>query len=205
VNENNALVNEVGWVQQQNLGYWAARRHMLYYQAVYQFVAAIGYNAKSLVDIGSGGTDYITWFDWIESRAKLDYRISNASPGIAKIETDFFEWNPEKKYDVALCLQVLEHIPDAKGFCDKLKTVCNRLLISVPYKWSGKAEGHVQDPVDEEKVRSWMGIPPNTSQVVTEPFGESRYIAYYDLKEGPRFRLERGFVINAIREKVASK
>ena len=183
---------------QKRHGYWNTRRHMMYYKAVYQFVSVIGDKAESLIDIGSGGTDYVSWFDWIAQRHVLDHHVPNPPSGITAINMDFFEYQPDSLFDVALCLQVLEHVEDPGAFCDKLKSITRRLLITVPYKWLGNAEGHIHDPVDEEKLQSWMELKPNNSQVVYEPFREGRLIAYYDLKNGPEFRFERLHILECI-------
>ena len=47
-----------------------------------------------------------------------------------------------------------------------------------------------------------MGIVPNNQQIVTEPFRESRLIAYYNLVEGPQFRFPKDFVLSAVAERV---
>ncbi len=185
-------------LRQKRHGYWNARRHMLYYKAVQQFVSVIGDQAKTLVDIGSGSAEYTAWFDWIPDRYVLDIHVANPPPGVTAINTDFLEFVPEFRFDVALCLQVLEHIDDPTKFCDKLKTLSKRLLISVPYKWLGNAEGHIHDPVDEEKLRSWMGLMPNNSQIVYEPFREGRLIAFYDLENGPGYRFDTLQILDSI-------
>jgi hypothetical protein len=191
-----------GALLQKSLGYWNARKYFLYYQAVFQYVSVIANEAQSIIDVGSASAEYIKWMPWIPSRSLLDYRIAyHPNDGIHRIETDFFKFQPDNTYDVALCCQVLEHVEDPTAFCDKLKTICNRLLVTVPYKWRGNAPGHIHDPVDEAKLRQWMRIPPNYSQVIHEPFREGRLIAYYDLEKGPGFRFDKLYVCNAIAER----
>jgi SAM-dependent methyltransferase len=193
---------DAGLARQGRLGYWAARRHMLYYQAVFQYAAVAGYDAKSVLDVGSAGTDYINWLYWIPERYVLDYSIASPPEGTIAIEADFLAYQPEKRFDLALCCQVLEHVPDPAGFCRKLKEVATNLIVSVPYRWLGNAPGHINDPVDEVKLEGWMGVAPNAWQVVQEPFRERRLIALYNLGEGPHFRYRKDFVLAAIAERV---
>lgn len=173
---------------------------MLYYKALYQYVCIVGYDAKSIIDVGSASSEYLNWMQWIPSRDMLDFKISKKSEGIRSIEIDFFDFYTETKYDVALCCQVLEHVEDPEKFCAKLKTICKRLIVTVPYKWYGFTPGHIHDPVDEIKLKSWMGIEPNNFQIISEPFRESRLIAYYDI-EGGASKFEKDFMFEAIAER----
>ena len=194
---------DAGLVRQRTLGYWTARRSMLYYQAILQYAAVAGYGAKSAIDVGSGGTDYINWLHWIPDRSILDFHVPKPPKGVRVIETDFMQFRPVHRFDLVTCCQVLEHVEAPKAFCAKLKEIGDNLIISVPYKWSGKAPGHINDPVDEQKLLGWMGVPPNSSQVVYEPFREGRLIAYYDLVRGPQFRFTKEFVITALAERLS--
>lgn len=193
---------DAGLARQSALGYWAARRHMLYYQAVFQYAAVAGYRARNVLDVGCAGTDYVNWLYWIPDRFVLDYAIAQPPPGVTAIETDFLTYQPEAKFDLALCCQVLEHVPDPSAFCRRLKEVATNLIVSVPYRWLGNAPGHINDPVDETKLEGWMGVRPNAWQVVQEPFRERRLIACYNLAEGPEFRYPKDFVLSAIAERL---
>ncbi len=196
---------DAGLTAHRELGYWGARKQMIYYQVLYQYVCVIGRDARSLIDVGSASAQYVEWFHWIPARHILDFRIPKKPQGITCIESDFLSYEPQQKFDVVLCLQVLEHVPDCAAFCAKLKSIARRLLVSVPYKWLGNTPGHIHDPVDEKKLESWMGIRPNNSQIVTEPFRESRLIAYYDLENGPSFRFEKSYIQDAIRERALER
>ncbi len=194
-------VVDAGIRLQKKMGYWESRRHMLYYKAVFQYVSVVGYDAKSLIDVGAASSEYVQWMSWIPERSILDFKIPRKPEGITAIETDFFDFNPPQTYDVAMCCQVLEHVPDPAPFCEKLKSIAKHLVISVPHKWLGNAPGHIHDPVDEEKLAGWMKLRPNNSQVVQEPFREARLIAYYDLVNGPAARFDKEFIFRAIAER----
>ncbi len=192
---------DTGVLREKTLGYWESRKHMLYYKAVFQFICVAGFEAKNIIDIGSKNAEYIQWAGWIPERVVLDLSIPNPPNSVEVIEADFLSFQVGERYDVGMCCQVLEHLEDPVAFCNKLKEVCKRLIISVPYKWRGGAPGHIQDPVDEKKVESWMNLTPNNTQIVVEPFRESRLINYYDLENGPTYRFDKSFVFHAIAER----
>ena len=193
---------DAGLVRQDALGYWIARRHMLYYQAVFQYAAVAGYHARTVLDVGCADTDFVNWLYWIPDRYALDCYIAHPPAGATAIEADFLSYQPESRFDLVLCCQVLEHVAQPAKFCGRLKDVAANLIVSVPYRWLGKAPGHINDPVDEDKLQSWMGIAPNNNQIVSEPFRESRLIAYYNLIEGPQFRFPKDFVLSAVAKRV---
>lgn len=184
--------------------YWERRYTLLYYFAVFQVVSAVGRNARSILDVGSGNTDYIKWFGWIDRKVQLNLKFNNELAGVERIEADFLNWNVTEFFDVTICLQVLEHVEEAEKFCDKLKETSSNLVISVPYKWrAGNSKSHVHDPVDKDKLRSWMKLKPNHSLVVAEPFGSRRLIAYYDLEGGSKKNIPREEARQAITEKAS--
>jgi SAM-dependent methyltransferase len=189
---------DFGIEQQKRLGYWEARKHFIYYKSVFQYACVAGADANSVIDIGSASAEYVNWLKWIPNRFILDYEIKSAPVGVQPIETDFFEFDVPEKFDLALCCQVLEHVEDPKRFCEKLKSVAKKLIITVPYRWSGAAPGHINDPVDEDKLYSWISITPNSQQIVCEPFRESRLISYYDLENGPSYRFDKQFIFESI-------
>ena len=176
-------------------GYWKRRQEMMYYQYVLDIAGPLAAGARSLIDVGSHGTSMAEAFDWIPERVALDLREPYSSPAVTGIKADFFAFAPERRYDMALCLQVLEHVPDAKGFARKLLQVADRVLVSVPYNWpKNRNRFHCQDPVDEKKLAAWFGREPDYTIVVAEPFREDaiarRLIAYFHVP-GERFDVKR--------------
>lgn len=175
----------------QPVGYWKRRQKMMYYQYVLDIAGPLAADAKSLIDVGSHGTSMAETFDWIPERVALDLREPYSSPAVTGIKADFFTFAPERRYDMALCLQVLEHVPDAAGFARKLLDVADRVLVSVPYLWpKNRNKFHCQDPVDEAKLAAWFGRQPDYTIIVAEPLREPeiarRLIAYFHVP-GERF------------------
>lgn len=164
--------------------YGSRRAHLKYYVAVDRIVRGLASDAKSLIDVGSANATYADEFDWIPERVCLDKFVTRPSGKVRFIQADFFEYQPPRKFDFALCMQVLEHIEDAGAFARKLLAVSDRVLISVPYGWpEGSSQHHVHDPVDEAKVEEWFGRKPDYDVVVTELLDNGpktqRYIAYF--------------------------
>lgn len=166
--------------------YWNKRADMLYYRYVDYIIRAVGVNAKSMVDVGTGNCPYLEWFDWIDERVSVDIRQPYSSPTVKGVQGDIHKLTFDKKFDLCTCLQVMEHVPDATAFGRRLLTLADLVVVSVPYKWPTfpkTTKGHVHDPVDYEKLTSWMGRKANYHQVVKEPFSNTksqRLIAIYD-------------------------
>ena len=160
--------------------YWDSRKHFRYVLYVQELVRILEPDAKSAIDVGARDTPMIEDFDWIEDRSTLDYSNPYSSERVKGISADFFEFDPPKHYDLALCLQVLEHVQDAMSFAQKLFQIADRVMITVPYKWrAGADKWHLQDPVDFNKLHSWTGREPLISAIIQERRGSRRILAYY--------------------------
>ena len=161
--------------------YWHEREGMLYLQVVREISRRIASKARSLIDIGSAGTPVVEWFGHIPKRVSLDLRNPYRGPGVQSVRSDFLDWSPDDRFDVGLCLQVMEHVEDPQRFAERLLAVCEVVLISVPYQWpKGKVKSHVNDPVDEDKITTWFGRSPNYSYRIAELTGHERLICIYD-------------------------
>jgi hypothetical protein len=175
-------------------GYWKRRQQMMYYRYVRTIAGNLARDARSLIDVGSHTTSVSEGFDWIPERVALDIRKPYSSEAVRGVKADFLAWDPERRFDFALCLQVLEHIPDAGRFARKLLAVADRVLVSVPYQWpEGACRHHCQDPVNEAKVADWFGRSPDYMVIVHEPLRRQKgswLIAYFHT-EGERFDLRR--------------
>ncbi|RJF67316.1 class I SAM-dependent methyltransferase [Rhodopseudomonas palustris] len=149
--------------------YWNKRKTQLYYQVVQVLSQKLAVRAKSVVDVGSNQCPYLEWFPDVPHRTSLDLRKPFVGPGIKSIKADFLAWDAGRTYDLALCLQVLEHIPRADLAAKKLLDVAKTVVVSVPYKWPvGTVSTHVHDPVDEQKMLDWFGRKPNFSYLCRE-------------------------------------
>jgi hypothetical protein len=169
-----------------NGAYWQGRSDMLYYKYVDYVVRVIGAKSESIIDVGSGGCPYLEWFDWIDEKVSIDIRAPYSSERVQAITANILDYKFVKKYDLCMCLQVLEHVADPEPFARRLFEMSDTVIISVPYKWpEGKTQGHAQDPVDEEKLEQWVGRKPNFLAIVQEPLLSDRFgrrlLAVYDV------------------------
>jgi hypothetical protein len=174
--------------------YWSRRADSLYLQYVFFLARVVGRDATSVIDVGSNGCPYLAWLDWIPRKVSVDLARPYAAPGVEALTGDFLTLDIAERFDLGLCLQVLEHIPDVSAFARKLLAVTPHLIVSVPYRWEKGADDHLHDPVDLPKLTGWFGRAPNYRIVVREPFFKRRrLIAYFD-RENPARRIRKAEV-----------
>ena len=157
---------------------WQARNGLLYYQVVRTLVEGVSQDAESILDVGSAGCPYLDWFPSIPAKVSVDLRVPYDGPGITAIRSDFMGWQADRLFDIVTCLQVIEHIPRADLFAQKLLSTGKIVIVSVPYKWAADPVSshdlHVHDPVDEDKMKSWFGREPNFEFICREAVLPSR-------------------------------
>jgi len=124
------------------------------------------------------GCRYLEWFDGFERTSVETPTNGCRLDGVRVVNADFLTWEPDRQYDLVLCLrtlQVLEHIPDPTAFARKLFECGRVVIVSVPYRWEAGACGeHIHDPVDERKLREWTGREPVECKTV-----DARLVALY--------------------------
>lgn len=163
--------------------YWQARSGMKYYRHVENIVGCMATDVRSIIDVGSGNTPVLEIFNWATRRVSVDIVAPYRSAAVDGIVCDILAAEDLPRFDLCMCLQVLEHIEDAATFAQRLFTLGDIVLISVPYLWKGKTPGHVHDPVDEAKLRAWTGREPLYSVIVAEDraiANNRRLISVYD-------------------------
>jgi len=162
--------------------YWSSRCDMLYYTEVRMLADKVAPNAASVIDVGSNGCPYLDWFDATQ-KVSVDLLKPYSAPDVVSVTADFIEYQLPNRFDLCLCLQVLEHVPDPTPFARKLLESAEHVIASVPYLWpAGSTLGHLHDPVDEEKMLAWFGRRPHYSAIVKENRGGAksrRLICYY--------------------------
>ncbi len=158
--------------------YWDGRRHLHYYQEVVRLARKHVPSGGRVIDVGSHGTELLQQLDWFDLRIALDSRYAMPRPGIDTVISDFRDFEPSEVFDLLLCLQVLEHVPEPQPFARKLLRTGRTVIISVPYLWPLETHrSHLHDPVDEAKLRRWTGAEPVETSIVDD--GRQRLIAVY--------------------------
>ena len=163
--------------------YFNNRKDYKYYKKVHEILQKLSHHNSSILDVGGWKGEFISSVTEFPSKTVTDLhqRPIDFNKNIGFISGDFLTLNYHK-YDVVICLQVLEHLSHdlVKKFTQKLFQVGNTVIISVPYKWkSGQCKYHVHDPVDEFKLYSWTNRYPKKTWIITEKNGIKRLIAWY--------------------------
>jgi hypothetical protein len=159
--------------------YWETRRDLRYYREVVRLARAHAPAGRSVLDVGANETEVLERLDRFERRVALDVDEIPPRAGVETVIADFNEFEHEGRFDLVLCLQVLEHLERPGPFARKLLAAGRTTIISVPHEWPGWAtEEHVQDPVDESKLRAWTRRDPTETSIV-EDLGMERMIAVY--------------------------
>ena len=149
--------------------YWARRQHLQYYQEVERLARVYAPAGGSVLDVGAADTELLRRLNWFTHRVALDRRPPRPSRNVERVVADFMDYRPPKRFDLVLCLQVLEHLEEPEAFARKLLESGRRVIISVPYRWPvGLSPSHVQDPVDEAMLNRWAGQIPVETHVVRD-------------------------------------
>jgi hypothetical protein len=159
--------------------YWEARRDLRYYGEAVRLARAHAPAEGSVLDVGANETEVLERLEWFDRRVALDVEAIAPRPGVETVAADFNEFEPAERFDLVLCLQVLEHLDGPGPFARKLLGAGRTTIISVPHEWPGwVTEEHVHDPVDESKLRAWTGRDPTETSII-EDLGMERLIAAY--------------------------
>jgi hypothetical protein len=158
--------------------YYNTRKAYHYYKKVKDILKDMHFT--SIIDIGSRKSPVMEHLAASIDKTMLDIEPIPPMHGINLITADFYKWVPDKPYDVVLCLQVLEHLSRPAKFTQKLFQTGKHVIISVPYKWSkGLCKYHVQDPIDEAKLKSWTGRAPDEQYIIRDG-GRERIVCVYN-------------------------
>lgn len=158
--------------------YLEQRKNKQYYKALQTIIDGVGKNCASLLDVGSRGVDLISHLP-AAKKVSIDMLYPLEAEGVISVKGDFFAYEPEQRFDLVCCFQVLEHIENARAFAQKLLACGKNVIVSVPYMWWHEAYGgHKQDPVYEDKLLSWFDRPYDFSLIVRDAY-EARLIACY--------------------------
>jgi hypothetical protein len=158
--------------------YWTQRRHLKYYREVIRLAGKHVPEGRTLIDVGAGETGVVETLEGFQRRVVLDIQSIRPRRGVEVVTTDFMHYDTDTRFDLVLCLQVLEHLEDPGPFARKLFAIGRTVIISVPYRWPEDFwPWHLHDPVDEAKLENWTGRQPTEMCIVADE--QQRMIAVY--------------------------
>ncbi len=147
------------------------REHLRYYDTLFYTTLKYGANAKSIIEVGCASDPFLRHLEWIDQRTCVapyfveyekesgKYIGLDSTTEIKKVTADFMDYQlpNDEKFDLLLCNQVLEHVPDPASFMKKLVASAKTSIISVPYNWShcGKTCNHKTNYITIEKLKKW--------------------------------------------------
>jgi len=176
------------------------RSRLRYYDAAMAIMLPFTANATSAVEIGCVKPAFVRHLSWVERKLcvapyfaaykglDLDARASDDDDDVEYVEADFLTWRGEEEddgmFDVAMSLQVLEHVVDPGAFMKKLLATARVLVVSVPYMWPDckKKCNHRHHMISADTLKTWSGnATPAVETIVRERGnGAARLIAVYD-------------------------
>lgn len=170
------------WQMLQN--YAEFRSEFQYYRSAFE-IATILYSKDkgSVLDVGT--KDVMVTLDMFPDgfdKVAMDNDFPNGfkpDPGIQLLKGDIYEIDFNEPFDVVLCQQVLEHLPNPRRAFQRLTNFCrNTLVISIPH---GSWHKTSWDPIDRKRMLEWSsGRVPDIERIVRD-FGVERYVVGYKL------------------------
>jgi hypothetical protein len=157
--------------------FYEPNRTFRYYAPTLDWIRQL--RPTSVLDVGGRRSPILDSLSPDVERVCLDIeRIPGLKPGIRRITADFSTWVPDKRYDVVVCLQVLQNIQDAAAFARKLLSVGTHVILCVPYKLPFGMNTGPHSMIDESTLFKWTGRVPAAVQLIREP-GLSRILSLY--------------------------
>ena len=146
--------------------YWRRRRKGALYNTMDTLVWERAARAATALDVGTYESPLLARYYWIPTKVATDLtarpRFWPHIPGIAFVAGDFMQLAFGTRFDLVICNQVVEHLSDSNvtRFVTKLASHTGpggTLLVSTTHRLPfGVIKGHVQDPISEERFRSWF-------------------------------------------------
>jgi len=155
------------------------REHYTYYDSLFYLSMQYGRQAKSLLEVGCASDPFAKYLSWIDQRTcvapyQVTYDGKNHGPSASVdfVKADFMEYKSDKeeKFDLLICSQVVEHVPDPAGFMKKLVEAAKTSIISVPYMWPACDNcNHKTNNITLDTILKWVEPhKPQHHTIITE-------------------------------------
>jgi len=166
------------------------RTHFVYYDKLLFLVMQYGMNARSLLEVGCADQPLSAKFTWIPTKHCVapyfatyrETKKENVNDGVIHFKADFLRWKAPLNYDLLVCSQVVEHVPDPGAFVQGLIQAAKTAIISVPHLWKDEAcENchHISHEITAAKFREWASpYWPVEEIIVREERGGAERIVF---------------------------
>lgn len=176
------------------------RSRLRYYDAAMAMMLPFTANATSAVEVGCVKPAFVRHLSWVERKVcvapyfaaykglDLDARdSSDDDDDVEYVEADFLTWRGQEYddgiFDVAMSLQVLEHVVDPGAFMKKLLGTARVVVVSVPYMWADcKTKcNHRHHMITADTLKTWSGNATPAVEIIVRERGNgaARLIAVY--------------------------
>lgn len=149
--------------------YWDQRKRLDYYYTATEWAKRHTPEGGRILDVGGGTSLGCRYLDRLPDfeRTVVELKDGNHLYREADVHfCDFMEWEPDGQYDTVMCLQCVEHVREPWPFIQKMREIGSTLILSVPFMWpAGLEDGHLHDPIDRIKLKTWVGREPNCDKV----------------------------------------
>ena len=142
--------------------YWSQRKASPLYREVIAAARREASDALTALDVGAYESPLLTQFDWIPTKVALDVQsrtqVWNQMRGVAFLRGDFMAQHFVTPFDLVVCCQVVEHLPDSLvgRFVTKLASHARVLIVSTTFQLpSGAINGRNPARVELALFRSF--------------------------------------------------
>lgn len=176
------------------------RSGLRYYDVAMAIMLPFTANATSAVEVGCVKPAFVRHLGWAERKVcvapyfaaykglDLDARDSlDDDDDVEYVEADFLTWRGQEYddgiFDVAMTLQVLEHVVDPGAFMKKLLGTARVVVVSVPYMWANckRKCNHRHHMITADTLKTWSGNATPAVEIIVRERGNgaARLIAVY--------------------------
>ena len=175
------------------------------------------HGSAKVLDAGMGFGQYSWWMtrrfpDWkitaadIKSEQVTDCNEFFSSTGVADrvtaIEADLVTWNRNEKYELILCVDVMEHIEEDRRVFSNFVTAMNpggKLIISTPSDRGGSdVHSENEESFIGEHVRDGYGIEEITAKLTDAGFSSMKASYTYGLPGSIAWRLSMKYPVTVL-------
>jgi hypothetical protein len=147
--------------------YWNSsyKKRWVYMEPIIQKIKQL--NPTTAIEIGTAGISLMNFSDSMDIKEKY---VGNKHTESYVFDIRETPWNiPNKKYDILVALQVLEHLsPNQSEVFKEIKRISKQAIITLPYLWVCKNPKDRHHNVDDQKIAEWTNHEePHTKEIWT--------------------------------------